>query len=134
MPISWRGALTPDASSVYPLVTMVRRGQITLGMALRARKRIGPAVKGTVARVTAIREEGWRHAWGFTVQWQNSRIKNPHSLFFEVTALEWFDVVADGPVNGERSEAPFTYSQLILPFHQWHSYHGTHIVGDFETW
>jgi len=91
-------------------------------------------MKGTVARVTAVREEGWRHAWGFTVQWQNSRIKNPHSLFFEVTALEWFDVVADGPVNGERSEAPFTYSQLILPFHQWHSYHGTHIVGDFETW
>ena len=119
---------------MYPLVTMVQRCQIKLGMTLRARKRIGPAVKGTLGRVTAVREEGWRHAWGFTIQWENSRIKNPHSLFFEAGTLGWFDVVAEGFAHKESHELPFTYPQLILPFHQWHSYHGTHIVGDFETW
>jgi hypothetical protein len=69
--------------------------------------------------VDTIREENWATAWGFSVYWDDYRMKNRYSLFFTEADLERFELVlglADRPTIERIGPAKSSPLQLVLPF------------------
>lgn len=114
---------------------MVLRDQIRPGMRLRVLRQVGGVPRGMVGRVDTIREERWGTPWGFSLYWQDGRVKNRYSLYFVETDLAIFEMIVEAPEPTASQHVPETsVHQLPLPFTEWSLYRGSDVVDSYEAW